>query len=214
MTMKRIVRLLPLLFFLWALGLVRGSYAEIGGRPAGDERLTEEEERSAETLAETDLRRRGLRGTGRLQQVEADLYRDKEGEKEGAPSRRAMVTHYRYDDDTAIVTFLDLTRQEVIRVEEIPHLPVPLSREEFERARELAFSDEAVRKSLPSGGERPSVEALVVRGESPDDPIFGHRVVRLLFRDGADYLSEPAVTVDLTNEQVRVEEKNLSFHGE
>lgn len=214
---KRIFRLVLLSSWLWALGLLQGSYAQIGDRPApatAGEALSEEESRSAQALAEGALHRRGrLRRTGRTPLVQADLYRDKEGEKEKPPSRRAMVTHYRYDDDAAIVTILDLTRQEVVRVEEIPHLPVPLSLEEFERARELAFSDASVRSALPDGGEPPVVEALLIRGESPDDPIFGHRVVRLLFRHGADYLSQPTVTVDLTDERVRVEEGYASFSG-
>lgn len=214
--MKKMVWLFPLLFWLWSLALLQGSYAGIDNsmdQAAGDERLSENEARSAETLAEKGLHRRGLRRRGRLQRVETDFYRDKEAEKGETPSRRAMVTHYRYDDDTAIVSILDLTRQEVVRVEEIPHLPVPLSEEEFERAQKLAFSDAAVQKSLPSDGEPPVVEALLVRGESPDDPIFGHRVVRLLFRYGADYLSQPTITVDLTDEHVRVEEGYSSFSG-
>lgn len=213
---KRVLRFALLFSWLWASGLLEGSHAGIGDPPArtADAPLTREERRSAEALAEAALHRRGLRGGGRLPRVDADLYRDKEAERAGEETRKAMVTHYRYDDDTAIVSVLDLIRREVVRVEEIPHLPVPLSEEEFERARELALSDRSVRSALPDGGEPPVVEALVVRAESPDDPIFGRRVVRLLFRQGADYLREPAVTVDLTDEQVRVEGGYPSFSGE
>jgi len=78
-------------------------------------------------------------------------------------------------------------------VEARPHLPVGLAQAEFERAKELALSDDAVRKALGSNASNVVVEALVIRAIADKDPYFGRRVVRLLFKLGADYLSEPIV---------------------
>lgn len=49
------------------------------------------------------------------------------------------------------------------------------------------------------------VEALVVRTSSRRDPLFGRRVVCLLFRIGRAYEREPVVLVDLTAERLMVD---------
>ena len=50
------------------------------------------------------------------------------------------------------------------------------------------------------------VEAIQSRAASETDPLFGHRVVRLLFRVRRGWLDDPVVHVDLTAGRVLVEE--------
>jgi len=114
------------------------------------------------------------------------------------------VTHYRYEGDLAILTVVNLSQRAVVSVEARPHLPVGLAQAEFERAKELALADEAVKKALGPNASKVVVEALVIRAIAEKDPYFGRRVVRLLFKLGAGYLSEPIVNVDLTAGRVEI----------
>jgi hypothetical protein len=51
------------------------------------------------------------------------------------------------------------------------------------------------------------VQGLRVLGAEEKDPCWSHRCVRLLFRDGDVYRSEPIVVVDLTAQKVVVERR-------
>ena len=136
--------------------------------------------------------------------VTVDLIRRKgEGGRELAPIYR--VQHYRYADDTTIVSLVDLDSGRVREVEELRHAPVALGAAELAEARALALADERVSRATSRFREQLVVEPLVVRTSDPADPWFGRRVVRLLFRVGRDYLSEPVVFVDLTNREVIIE---------
>jgi hypothetical protein len=118
------------------------------------------------------------------------------------------VQHYRYGDDTAIFSLVDGGR--LRGVEEVPHAPVALTLGELAEARGLALEDRRVARALERYRDRLLVEPLVVRTSDPADPWFGRRIVRLLFRVGQDYVSEPIVFVDLTRREVIVERA----HGE
>jgi hypothetical protein len=166
--------------------------------------LTAEERARAVELAGRALRERNLAAEGPIFVVDADLIRDKvAGSEEGR--RGALVTEYRYNGDLAIITHVDLAEGKVLQVETVPHLPVPLAEEEFKRARQLALDDAVVRGALGSKFDRVTVEALVTRPGSQRDPLYGHRLVRLLFKVDRDYLSQPAVLVDLTAGKVLVQ---------
>ena len=174
--------------------------------------LTVEEEKQAVALAEGALREKGLRTTDKLYVVGKELFRDKEAVEKGIQERKALVTHYRYDGDLAILTTVNLTRQTVINIETIPHLPTSLAPEEFEQAKSLAFKDREVKRIIANYEDRLRIEGLVTRASSAEDPLFGHRVVTLLFRVGADYLSTPPVMVDLTTETVIIETSTPSIN--
>jgi hypothetical protein len=115
------------------------------------------------------------------------------------------VQHYRYADDTAIVSLVDVKSGRVRDVEEIPHAPVALTVAELAEARAMALEDRRVARALERFRDGLLVEPLVVRTSDPADPWFGRRVVRLLFRVGQDYVSDPIVFVDLTRREVIVE---------
>jgi hypothetical protein len=114
------------------------------------------------------------------------------------------VNYYRYADDTAVAALVELGG-EVREVEETPHGPMALSAPELVEARGLALADRNVGRALERFRDRLTIEPLVVRTSDPEDPWFGRRIVRLLFRVGADYLSEPVVFVDLTRREVIVQ---------
>lgn len=162
------------------------------------------ERQAAISLAERALTQRGLRTSGPLYLISVELLNGKDDE--GTQDRKAIVTHYRYDGDLTILTFVNLARGQVSRVDSVAHLPTQLSLEEFTTARNLGLADARVRTALGPYLSSATVEAMNIRATQTQDPIFGHRVVRLLFRVGQDYLIEPYVNVDLTSAKVVVRE--------
>lgn len=169
------------------------------------DQLTPAERRLAVELVSHAIDSAALRRTGPLYLIAVALVRDKEAEERGVPIRRALVTHYRYDGDVAILTTVDLTRRAVTALDTVAHLPVRLTQEEFARARTLALADARVTRALEPHAQRVEVEALVTRSPSREDPLFGHRVVTLLFRVGERYVADVQVIVDLTVENVSVQ---------
>jgi len=175
--------------------------SEIEAPPAP---LTAAETQAAASIALRALETNNLRGSGPLFFVHAEMLHDK-----AAPNaRRALVEHYRYDGDLTITTLVDLGAQRVVAQRTAAHVPTPLSREEFEQARASALGDSRVSGLLAAHrNEQVDVEPMMTFTTSPDDPFFGHRVVRLLFRVGRDYLHTPLVFVDLTdNGRVLIQE--------
>jgi hypothetical protein len=161
--------------------------------------LTAEERALAFRLAEEAVA--PLRTRAPMYLVASELIRPK-----GDEARQALITHYRYDGDLAILTTVDFGRRQVVALDTVPHLVVPIVAEEVERARELALADPRVSRAVaPYRGEL-QVEAIQSRAASADDPLFGRRVVRLLFRVRRGWLDDPVVHVDLTAGRVLVEE--------
>ena len=191
-----------IILFLLLCGQI---YGWQGRRQMNDSALTDAEREIAAELAAQAIDRYGLRTTGPLYLVRVEWYRDKNAEEKGDIDRKAIVTHYRYNGDLAILTTVNISRQEIMEVDSVPHLATPLSTEEFNIARDMALSDARVKRGLGDYKDKIEVEALVSRTVLREDPLFGHRVVRLLFRVGRDYLSEPIVYVDLTSEKVIIE---------
>jgi len=193
-------------------GRCRNRAPQCGGQPAVREpsaaaraySLTADERARAVELADRALRERKLIADGPIFVVDVDLIRDKVARSE-VGRRGALVTHYRYRGDLAIITHIDLAESRILQVETIPHLSVPLAEEEFKRARQMALTDPAVRGALGRNLDKVVVQALVLRSAAAQDPIYGHRVVRLLFKVGRDYLSQPVVLVDLTAGKVSLQ---------
>lgn len=179
----------------------------------------------ARTVAEGSPRLRGLlaeprtepraeaRTEARTVFIGVDLIRRKgDGGRDLAPYYR--VLHYRYADDTAITSLVDLESGRVAEQVEARHAPVRLSEGELGEARALAFGDRRVAAAIGRYMEQVVVEPLLVRTSDPNDPWFGRRVVRLLFRVGANYLSQPIVYVDLSGREVIVQPGHGPGHGD
>jgi Cu2+-containing amine oxidase len=120
--------------------------------------------------------------------------------------RLVLVTHYRYRGDEAILSMVDLNRHEVVKVETVPHLPTPLAPEEVARAQQLARTDPQLAEVFNTQGLKVEAKVLYV---PQHDPLFGHRVVALLFSTGGNYLRGPEVLVDLTPETLRIDANSL-----
>lgn len=163
--------------------------------------LSPEEEQLAVDLALEQLEAEQHRIERPLYLAEVDLMREKpliEGDPTG---RFALVTHYRYKGNLAILTTVDLETAQVVEAQAVPDVPTRLSEAELDLAVEMAFSDPAVVDALGEDGTEVEVEGTVVRY----DPFTGPRLFRLLFRIGADYLSAPIVLVNLTDLDVSIE---------
>lgn len=173
---------------------------------------TAAERERAFALAARAIDERGLRTTGLLYPVSAELFRDKNIAPAAQKDRLVLVTSYRYDGDLAIYSFLNLTRGTVMKVNTVAHQPVRLTETEFLQAKDRALADPQVRQKLGSYRGQAQIEAMVSHSPYEKDPLFGHRVVRLLFRVDKGYLVKPIVFVDLTAEQVLVDPEALSSH--
>jgi hypothetical protein len=167
--------------------------------------LSEKEIRLARELAErnTHLPQQIHSPLERVVFTKIDLLPDS---RAGTNMRQVMVQHYRYRNDETILTTVDLNRLAVLDVETVPHLPTALAKEELDRAERLARQDVRLRTAFNKPGRTLVVEGRPIQAINAQEPLFGHRVVHLLLRHGADYLSTPRVLVDLTTETVSLEE--------
>lgn len=169
--------------------------------------------RTRRIARESMLAAQGRRADLRTVFIGVDLV-DMKDEREGEPNGIYRVRHYRYVDDTTITSLIDAETGRVIEQTEAQHVAVPLSSEELADARTLALADRRVVEAVGGAADRLVVEPLVVRTSDREDRWFGRRIVRLLFRQGRDYLSEPTVYVDLTSREVMIETGHARGHGE
>jgi Cu2+-containing amine oxidase len=168
--------------------------------------LTREETAAAVILAEQSLKSQKLFSERKMYLVEASFARDSVAETKGIFERLAALTYYRNEGNLTIVVRVNLSRQQVITVKQMPDSYPPFSGAEFALATELAFKDAKLKDLLGPYRERLIVDPMTSHSESPSDPLFQHRVIHLLFRTGSTYLvPEWKVLVDLTTEKVIIE---------
>jgi hypothetical protein len=177
-----------------------GAGGDNAGVP-GPEQLTAEERAAARKLTEQALKERNF-NSGKVYLTRIDVFADG-----GSGERHAIAISYRYEGDLAILTHIDLGTMKVTAVEQVPHLPTSLAPEELAEAEKLARANREVGRALAKYGPeaRIEVDAEIAITAVPDAPEYHHRVVRLFFRRGRDYLLYvPNVNVDLTTGTVRV----------
>ncbi len=140
--------------------------------------------------------------------VRVELLRLKEAEER----RFALVTHYRYEGDLTIQSAVDLEARTVFEVTATPAVPAPLAAEETDRARQLALAHPEVRSGLgqhlppiQAGAPGYAIQSLALHTTDPEDPIYGHRVVGVLFETPDGYITGLDVLVDLSTGAVTVE---------
>lgn len=145
--------------------------------------------------------------------VRVELLRLKEAEER----RFALVTHYRYEGDLTIQSAVDLGAQTVFEVTATPAVPAPLAAEELDLARQLALGHPEVRSGLgqhlpaiEAGAPGYSIQSLALHTTDPEDPIFGHRVVGVLFETPDGYITGLDVLVDLSTGEVTVEPQEVT----
>lgn len=167
--------------------------------------LTPAERDLARQLAESEISARRLRTDDRLYAVDFELIVPKDLNGEPGDRRLARVTHYRYDGDLAIVSFVDLGSRQVVQLDTIAHPSVPVSQEEFDLGRTLVLQHPEVRSQLGANLTEVVPEALLMNFPDPEDPLFGHRVLRFVFKLSTEYLRQPVAWADLTARTVTIE---------
>ena len=161
-------------------------------------------------LSDQAIRERNLRSSGLFYNISAELHRDKAFEASGRTDRLVLVTSYRYEGDLTLLTFINLTRGTVMKIESVKNAPTHLSEAEYLIAREKALAHPQVAAKLAEFAGKVTVEAMVSRSPYNKDPLYGHRVVRLLFKVPQGYVVDPIVFVDLTANQVMVDSPSHS----
>lgn len=123
----------------------------------------------------------------------------------GAPEAgRAVVTIYRYEDDSTVYSVVDLASGRVVDTQTAQHARTPLSDGEYQYAQDLAAERVAeVRELKAKFGKRLSTYAQFSQ-HTPEGDERVHRVVHILYRVDKRDLSAPRPVVDLTAQTVTV----------
>ena len=117
---------------------------------------------------------------------------------------RAVVTIYRYEDDSTVYSTVDLASGRVVESQTAQHARTPLSDGEYQSAQELASEQVAeVRELKAKFGPRLTTYAQFSQ-YTPEGEDRVHRVVHILYRVDKRDLSVPRPVVDLTTQTVKV----------
>ncbi len=192
--------------------------------------LTGDEQALAERIARSDGRVKELLGESgvRVVSVLPVLIKTESQEKFDVAQRQIEVVLFRPQGEVGARVVVNLRQNGVVAVSRLASDQVPFTNDDLEDASQLALRDPEVLKTLgpvaqtfrprtgPPGAATPenTVGGLPVRSPDPNDPCSKHRCLRLTFRRGTDYLSEPIVTVDLTAKHVYVEKRNPNRQAE
>ncbi|MCU1266000.1 MAG: hypothetical protein JWM21_2318 [Acidobacteria bacterium] len=198
---------------------VLSQHAQTQNKPLKFDPLTPEEREVATRLAEADARVQKMRGPGRQLLISVELATPKSADQNDETSRHAEVLYYRYEGNQGVLALIDLQKAAVQETALVNGDGVPLAASEVSEAIGLALKNERVLKLLGPDyqryqltaenlhpGERNPVEALRVVAASPPDPCYRHRCLSLLFRRGETFLTGTSIIVDLTANNVRVEQ--------
>jgi Cu2+-containing amine oxidase len=187
--------------------------ALLAQRPRPLDPLTPEETQIAVRVARADSSVRQLLGGGRsvlgavyflATKPEVDSARAAEI-RDPRPQRTAVVMFYVYEGNYGVRALVELPQARISRVDRVQEEPIPMAPEEVAEARRLALADPALRDRL-GRAERYRIEWLGVTAVDDRDRCYRHRCLQLLFRAREGYLTRPVVIVDLTAQQVRLEE--------
>jgi hypothetical protein len=169
--------------------------------------LTPEERREAERIARADERVRKLLGPGgRVNYVE--FLALKSGSDSDEPSPHAEVLLLRDDAQYGVRALVQLgEKRAVVSVQRVEESTVPMTEIELQSAARLAAENAEVRAVLGTQLADLQVEGLRIFTNDKRDPCFAQRCVRLLYRMGRDYVSDPIVIVNLSKPTVLVERR-------
>jgi hypothetical protein len=182
--------------------------------------MTSGEQAAAERIARNDSRVKELLGESgvRVVSVLPVLIKAESPEKFDVKQRQIEVVLFRPQGEVGARVVVNLRQNNVVAVSRLTGDQVPYTNDDLADAFQLALRDAEVLRALPEaqsfrirpvppGAATPKniVEGLPVRSSDPNDPCSKHRCLWLLFRRGNDYLSQPSVTVDLTDKRVYVE---------
>jgi hypothetical protein len=183
--------------------------------------LTGQEQAVAERIARNDSKVKELLGESgvRVVSVLPVLIKTESPEKFDVKQRQIEVVLFRPQGEVGARVVVNLRQNNVVAVSRLTGDQVPYTNDDLADAFQLALRDPEVVKALGPEAQtfqirsvqpgraapRNVVEGLPVRSSDPNDPCSKHRCLWLMFRRGNDYLSQPSVTVDLTDKRVYVE---------
>jgi hypothetical protein len=195
-------RLTPWVLLLLGCALASQGHSQSTGRP-GTQALYPFELSAAEIRQARQLAESGFASShGKTVFVKVDLLPDVQADTD---QRQVQVTHYRYEGDLTVYTYVDLNNGAVLGVEVQAHAPTALATEEKTRAEELAAAEPRL-AGLFAAHANLRVEMRPTQHTAPQHPLFGHRLALLAFGVGDGYLDGPTALVDLTTGQVHVEQ--------
>ena len=117
---------------------------------------------------------------------------------------RAVVTIYRYEDDSTVYSVVDLASGRVVDSQSSRHVRTPLSDGEYKYAQDLAAERVTeVRELRQKFGTRLETYAQFSQF-IPEGEDRVHRVIHILYRVDKRDLSAPRPVVDLTTQAVTV----------
>lgn len=120
-------------------------------------------------------------------------------------ARLALVVQYDYDLRGSLTSLVDVATRNVVSMVTTANDTPPLAASEDARAAALALGDPRVRDALAAVALSARVDAGVSVISDRQDPMYGYRIARVLFRTNAGYMGTPfAVYVDLTNNVVHL----------
>jgi hypothetical protein len=185
--------------------------------------LTPAEQALAERIARSDGRVKEILGEAgvRLVSVIPVLLKADLPEKTNVALRQIEVVLFHPQREVGARVIVNLSQNGVVEVSRLASDQVRFTDDDLSDAFQLAMKDAEVLRVLGAAAQtfRPRtapptttaaaqqnvVEGLPVRSSDPNDPCSKHRCLWLMFRRGNDYLSQPSVTVDLTEKRVFVE---------
>jgi hypothetical protein len=186
--------------------------------------LNADEQVVAERIARSDGKVKELLGeTGvRVVSVVPVLIKAESPERTNVAERQIEVVLFRPQGEVGARVIVNLAQNRVAGVTRLSSDQVPFTNDDLADAFQLALKDAEVVKALGPAAQtfrirsgvpgaaipENSVGGLPVRSPDPSDPCSKHRCLRLTFRRGNDYLSQPIVTVDLTDKHVYIEHRN------
>ena|SRR5262245_15276968 len=128
---------------------------------------------------------------------------------DGKPEARfAEVLHFNYADGRTIRTVYNRTDGRIVRVESLEAYPTPLADSELARAKQIAEKSEARAEFVRRNGDRVEVTYLAPVIADPKHPLFGKRLVTLIYRTKADP-KQADQTADSLNVQVNLTDEEL-----
>jgi hypothetical protein len=168
--------------------------------------LTDGERAEIERLVQADTRVRELVGAAaRTNYVELLALKAPDSDE---PARHAEVLLLREDSRFGARVVVALgAKPAIVTVERVNESAVPMTDAELQSAAKLADANADVRRALSDQRERPVVEGLRIATQDKSDPCYAQRCVRLLYRFGSDYLSEPIVIVNLSKGSVQIQRR-------
>jgi hypothetical protein len=185
--------------------------------------LTPTEQALAERIARSDGRVKEILGDAgvRLVSVIPVLLKAEVPEKTNVTQRQVEVVLFQPQRELGARVIVNLSQNGVVEVSRLASDQVRFTDDDLSDAFQMAMRDPEVLRVLGAAAQTfrlrsgpptttaaapaNTVGGLPVRSTDPNDPCSKHRCLWLMFRRGNDYLSQPNVTVDLTDKHVYVE---------